>query len=104
MPWRLFLDDERFPANDRWNRWTIARSSQEAIELVQQQGMPVEIAFDHDLGGEDTSMKFIHWMIDQHYDHGLVIPAELIFSVHSQNPVGAKNICSLMIAFLKDIR
>lgn len=101
MPWKLFLDDERFPKEEGW---IIARSSEEAIDLVLRRGMPEEIAFDHDLGGDDTSMYFIHWMIDQYYDYGLDIPLDFVFSVHSQNPVGAKNITSLMSAFLKDIR
>lgn len=109
MGWKLFLDDERWPKTDGW---VILRSSFDAIETVKLDGMPSEIAFDHDLGlacnddGEyfDTSMRFITWMIDQHYDHGLVIPPDFTYSVHSQNPVGAKNIRELMDGFLNDIR
>jgi hypothetical protein len=107
--WKLFLDDERYPSQDGW---TIRRSSYDAIEAVKEQGMPIEIAFDHDLGiavydgGEynDTSMIFIRWVIDQHYEHGLVIPEGFKYSIHSQNPIGAANIRGLMDGFLNDIR
>ncbi len=107
--WKLFLDDERWPKTDGW---VIARSSLDAIELVKQRGMPTEIAFDHDLGfafdddlGEyfDTTMKFIWWVIDNHYDHDLEIPVGFKYTVHSQNPIGAANIKSLMDGFLRDI-
>jgi len=100
MVWKLFLDDERYPSQEGW---FIARSSQEAIELVEKIGMPCEIAFDHDLGGDDTSIKFIWWVIDQHYDNGLEI-GDLQYSIHSQNPIGAANIKGLMEGFLNDIR
>jgi hypothetical protein len=107
--WKMFLDDERWPKEDGWR---IVRCSFDAKMIVEEEGMPVEIAFDHDLGvsfndeeGEyfDTSMRFIHWMIEQHYDHGLVIPEGFRYTVHSQNPIGAHNIKELMDGFLKDI-
>lgn len=101
MAWKLFLDDERYPVTDDW---IIARSSEDARTLVRGKGMPVEIAFDHDLGGDDTSVKFIWWFIDQHYDNGLVIPLDFTYSVHSQNPVGAERIKSLVDGFLDEIR
>lgn len=99
MTWKLFIDDERFPITDDWQ---IARSSQEAIDMVQANGMPAEIAFDHDLGGDDTSMKFIWWFIDAYYD-GLLLIGDLSYTIHSQNSVGVKNIRGLMDGFLKDI-
>lgn len=100
MAWKLFLDDERDPVTDDW---IIARSSREAIDLVKAKGMPDEIAFDHDLGGDDTSMKFIWWFIDAHYD-GLLNIGEISYTIHSQNTVGVANIRGLMDGFLKDIR
>ena len=95
--WKLFLDDERFPVTDDW---VLARSSQEAIWQVTSWGLPVEIAFDHDLGGDDTSIKFIHWMIEHVLDGDLIIPEGFKYSVHSQNPIGAANIKSKMDAIL----
>ena len=100
MTYKMFLDDERFPTSDDW---VIVRSSNEAIDLVKHQGMPYEIAFDHDLGEDDTSMKFVHWIIEAFYDGNLVFPDNFTFYVHSQNPIGARNIESLMVSFLFDI-
>ena len=94
---KMFLDDERSPITDDW---AIVRSSQEAIDHVKAYGMPVEIAFDHDLGGDDTSMVFLWWMVGELLDGNLVIPKEFTFSVHSQNPIGARNIESLMEGIL----
>lgn len=98
--WKLFLDDERHPVT---SDWCIARSSLEAQMMVEESGMPSEIAFDHDLGGNDTAIKFIWWVIDNHYDHDLEIPVGFKYSIHSQNPIGAANIKALMDGFLRDI-
>lgn len=106
MTYKLFIDDERFPVTDDW---VIVRTSEEASKYVAQHGMPTEISFDHDLGkdvlgDDDTSMHFIWWIINTHYDHGLEIPADFTYYVHSQNPIGARNIKGLMDGFLNDIR
>lgn len=97
MSWKLFLDDERFPVDDSF---VVVRSSDTAIELVLNRGAPSHIAFDHDLGGDDTSIKFIWWFIDRVIDGKLSIPHDFTFSVHSQNPIGAENIKQLMNGFL----
>lgn len=90
---RLFIDDERFPCQDDW---AIVRSSNEAIEWVTLHGMPEEISFDHDLGEDDTSRVFIHWMIEQMIDGLLHFPSDFKYSVHSQNPIGAEWIMGTM--------
>lgn len=99
MTYKLFIDDERFPVTDDW---IVVRSSQEGINHIMASGMPVEISFDHDLGGDDTSMKFIWFMIDQLIDGKLTLPEEFCYSIHSQNPIGAANIKGLMDGFLAD--
>jgi hypothetical protein len=93
MTYKLFIDDERFPAT---TEWVIVRSSEEAKDAVRNYGIPRFISFDHDLGGDDTSMAFIHWLIKIVLDSNghMKFPAE--YYIHSQNPVGAANIKSLM--------
>lgn len=94
MTWRLFIDDERDPVKDDW---VIARSSQQAIDAcLSAKCLPDEISFDHDLGGDDTSMVFLNWLITAVLDSTFKIPEEFIYSVHSQNPVGRLNIMKLM--------
>ena len=97
MTYKMFLDDERFPAKDDC---VIVRSSQEAIALIEKEGMPIHIFFDHDLGGDDTSMVLIHWIIDKVLDEELDVPYKFTYSIHSQNPIGVTNINNLMNAFL----
>lgn len=93
MTYKLFIDDERNPVT---NDWKIARSSQEAIDLLHSHGCPVEIAFDHDLGGDDTSMKFCRALFDFMDTTEQRFPEGFTYSIHSQNPVGRENIKSYM--------
>lgn len=86
---KLFIDDERFPVNDDW---TIVRTSEEAIEFTKKNGIPSLISFDHDLGKDDTSIIFLNWLIDRVLDREYTIPDDFNWVIHSQNPIGAKNI------------
>ena len=98
MSYKLFIDDLRFPVTDDW---VVARQSGDAINIVQQNGFPQEISFDHDLGYDDTSIRFLNWIAEALMDGKLTIPENFTYSVHSQNPVGAKNIHTYMQCILK---
>lgn len=103
--WEMFIDDERFPGKDLPQGVVIVRSSKEAIDFCTAvKSLPRNIMFDHDLGGDDTSMKFIHWMIEQLYsdEKKFKLHEYFNYSVHSQNPVGAKNIKSIMDQLIQD--
>lgn len=102
MSWELFLDDERYPVNDSM---VIARSFDEAVELVMRNGMPVFISFDHDLGPDmKTGFDFVKWMVEAIQDGRIDLPDYFGYSVHSQNPIGKKNIIGLLDPFLEFIR
>ena len=103
MSYNLFIDDERFPPDDGKD-WTIVRTSYDAILHVAKHGMPRYISFDHDLGGADTSMKFIAWLIEAVLDGRVQIPEDFSYYVHSQNPVGAQNIKYKMDALVEYAR
>jgi hypothetical protein len=98
--YKLFIDDERFPLR---NDWKIARTSNAAIRIVYENGMPQEISFDHDLGGDDTVMQFLKWLANYMLDHSWKFPRNFTYSVHSQNPVGVQNIKGYMNNLLKII-
>lgn len=98
MTWKMFLDDERFPAGDQY---AIVRSSNKAIQAVQAAGMPITIAFDHDLGGDDTTMVFLNWLTEEIIDGKLSFPEGFTYSIHSQNPIGAANIDGWMKNLIK---
>lgn len=89
MSYKLFIDDERYPTTPDW---MIARTSFDAIWMVENYGMPTEIAFDHDLGGEDTTMAFLKWLEQKLMEEFVAFPTNFKYSIHSQNPIGAKNI------------
>ena len=97
MTYKLFIDDERYPVGDSW---VIARTSNEAVEVIKEKGVPSFISFDHDLGDRDTSMIFIHKMIDFVLDGDMIIPDDFDFYVHSQNPIGKQNIEGILNSFI----
>lgn len=92
-PYRLFIDDDRFPETPDW---FVARNSYQAIRALEDYGMPVEIAFDHDLGGQDTAMTFLKRLCTKLEDGKVAFPSGFRYSVHSMNPIGAKNIRAFM--------
>lgn len=99
--WSLFIDDDRFPVDDGSN-WRIARNLEQALFLIETYGLPDHIAFDHDLGedaptGHEIAQKLVEMDLDKKID----LPKDLSFYVHSQNPVGAKNIEGLLTQYLE---
>jgi hypothetical protein len=97
MTWRLWLDDQLAdPDPDLRARWTPegflgATSSDEARLLVEAHGPPMFMDLDHDLGGDDTAMRFLNWLF---YEFGCVNPPE--FEIHSENCIGRENIKAFM--------
>lgn len=101
--WTLFLDDERYPSK-LTPTTVVCRSSDEAIRVTSKRGCPVHIDFDHDLGPGDTSMKYISWLGNQILDDNISIPPGFTYAIHSQNPVGRKNIESYVDQLIKHFR
>ena len=97
MPYKMFIDDLRDPVTDDW---VITRSSSAALEHMREHGCPVEISFDHDLGGDDTAIRVVKEMAEMDMDNPGFIPNEFTFSVHSANPVGAQNLRGFLESYL----
>lgn len=95
--YKLFIDDVRDPPS---TDWVVVRSTNEALNYVQDHGWPDFISFDHDLGGEDTTMVFLKYLVYEHWD-GITTPPD--YKVHSANPVGAENIKSFMESWKRSI-
>lgn len=107
MTWKLWIDDESFNpeaiVRHAPEGFKIAESSVGAMNLVLSFGFPAFVDFDHDLGGDDCignakvepdcAMKFLNQLRDC-YDLHMIKPFD--YSIHSQNPVGAKNIQAFM--------
>ena len=93
----LYIDDIRDPKGEFD---AIARSSVDAIVTMKELGCPRYISFDHDLGGPDTAMNIVKWMIEYDLDIPGFIPDDFEFNVHSANPVGAANIEGYLRSYL----
>lgn len=98
---KLWIDDIRNPLDENW---IIARTSKEAINYIMRNGLPDIISFDHDLGGEDTSMEVVKFIINDDLDKNSSELRNFKFFVHSANPVGAKNISETLNGYLRYIK
>lgn len=98
---KLWIDDDAGkPGIESWRNppdasWTVAHSSDEAINLTIAHGFPAEMDLDHDLGDGDTVMNYLKWLADVYYDRTPV------WKVHSRNPEGAKNIVAFLNSWIK---
>jgi len=96
----MYLDDIRNPKMTNKD-WAVVRSSAEAIDYVTTHGMTDYASFDHDLGGDDTTMVFLRWLIDYDMDNGgSIISPDFTWNVHSSNPVGEVNIDGLLNSYM----
>ena len=98
----LFIDDERFPPEQtQKGDWVIARTQDEVKKIISERGFPDFISFDHDLGDEQpTGYDIAKYLVELDMDNA-VIPDNFSFYVHSQNPIGAKNIQSYLDSYLR---
>ena len=102
MTWCLFLDDDRslrdVPVPDKYRLkiWMTARSSQEALAIIDRLQSPMFMSLDHDLGGTDTAMVFLHCLAEK-----LSKPPE--YQVHSENPIGHENIVAFIESWKKSL-
>lgn len=95
----MYVDDIR---NPKGKFDVIVRSSEEAIEYIVRNGCPSFISFDHDLGGDDTSMNVVRFIVDLDLDSDDgFIPYNFNYFVHSANPVGKANIEGYLNSYLK---
>jgi len=123
--YNLFLDDLRSPAevfeytqDHRYTErnWIVVRNYVEFVNVVSEHylngQLPQLISFDHDLGyeeepidmttpdynnfGERNGFHCAKWLTDFCIDTDSVLPE---YMVHSMNPIGKKNILSLLDSF-----
>jgi hypothetical protein len=100
---KIFLDDIRVPSDESW---IVIKSYSEFIDfiIIHDFKLISEISLDHDLGliseTEKTGYDVAKWLIDYSIDNQLILP---LIKVHSANPVGAKNIISLINRYLVSV-
>jgi hypothetical protein len=100
MSYKIFIDDEREPPGNRED-WVVCRTVAQAQHLVNRQGFPSFVSFDHDLGyNVPSGMDFAKWLVEMDIKHKLMEP-DFDFYVHSQNPVGKANIEGLLRQYMQ---
>lgn len=87
---KIWIDDVR-PAPDGW-LW--AKTSWVAIAMIEgaivaNPDVSLELSFDHDLSGDDTTMPVAR-LIEAGAYAGTLAPIR--WSIHSANPVGRMNL------------
>lgn len=97
---KLFIDDLRNPPADGY---VVVRTSEEANVWLAENGIPDVISFDHDLGGDDTTISVIRFIYDLILNEKTNFPEGFTCIVHSANPVGAQNIQHDMLFLLKNL-
>ena len=77
------------------------------IAFILKNGMPDFISFDHDLGIDENEQllpsgyDFAKWIIESDLDGVISISSTFRYKVHSQNPVGKKNITELLDGYFR---
>ncbi len=100
MSYNLFIDDERNPPDDN-KEWIIVRNYDKAIETIKARGCPSFISFDHDLGyNEKTGMDIAKSFVEMIMNKEIQLNPNFTFYVHSQNPIGKRNIEMYIEGFL----
>lgn len=106
MSWNMFIDDERFPANDG-KEWVICRNKLQVMHAVSNHHntLPNYISFDHDLGYQEaTGYDIVKWLIESHMDNKVSMPSDFSYYVHSQNPIGKLNIERYLENYMKILK
>ncbi len=121
----LFLDDIRNPSdcikymqergivNIYEKEFIIVRSYNKFVEWIERNGLPEFVSFDHDLADivydpmkcqeisvfhEKTGYDCAKWVVNHCLHNNFELPKWI---VHSQNPVGVKNIESILVQYEK---
>jgi hypothetical protein len=107
--YKVFFDDirtvEMVYGQGREHEFEVVRNVKDFKALIEKKGIPGYISFDHDLGldedGEiaEDAYDAVKWMVyEKEYDL-----RDMDFGVHSDNPVGADSIMSLIRNWNKEL-
>lgn len=100
VPYPMFIDDERQPAPSFPKNGVVIRSYEAFVNYVTDYGLPTFISFDHDLGNGGTGYDVAKYIVDRDLTFG-DLPTGFTFFVHSQNPVGKRNIEEFLNSYLE---
>lgn len=94
MKVKIWLDDER-PAPEGW---THVKTYEEFCAVVKDKfSLIEEMSLDHDLGQDKTGLHCLSWLLNEKISAGDYKLPDI--TVHSQNPVGRKNMLQAITSF-----
>ena len=101
----IFIDDERYPVNESD---VILRNLGQVVDFIEEMKRQNEkvsfISFDHDLGeNQSTGYDIVKYIVKQDMEYG-IFAEDFDFYVHSQNPVGKKNIEQYMKNYFRAMK
>lgn len=90
---KLFIDDRRVPDAD----WILVTTSDMAARLIRGSmetgDFFTHISFDHDLGGDDTTVRIAD-MLEEFARDGKY--PRVIWTIHSDNPAGRRRLTAAL--------
>lgn len=100
----LWLDRQNNPPN-KSDTWQVARCTNEAKTIIQQQGIPSFIDFDFDYGIDedgkpDNALSFLKWLA---VDHPHAITLIQGYNIHSLDECGKREIKRFMYDWVQSI-
>lgn len=101
MSYFLCVDDQydELPLRAPKPGFVAVKTSDEAWEMINKQGMPEAMDLDHDLGGEDDIMKFLN-RIKYEMAYPLPPPPHVVY-VRSKNNLAYDKIKSFFVSWAK---
>lgn len=88
---KLFVDDER----ECPKGWEIARDTETAIRMIAMIPDITDISLDHD-DGRGGTFQPVAYFIGEKYNNNTFWADDLEIRIHTQNPVGRKNIKDIL--------
>ncbi len=85
MTYQLFIDSTTPPPS---SNWVVAKSSMEAIAIIESNGMPTYLSIGYRLSPTDTVIPVITWLIDQLIMGDMELPESFDYFVHTDDKLG----------------
>ena len=98
MGYKLYIDDERpLPASQ--SDFVLARSYHEAIDIIEERGLPEFISFDYYLDRNFTGLDVAMWLVVHCEYHNLEL--NFTYKCHSSDRDAAKRLIRFLDEHVK---
>ena len=101
MGYKLYLDDERTPSGYD-SDFVLARTIYEAIDIVEERGLPEFISFDYYLDNHHTGLDFAMWLVT--YCESEKLELDFTYKCHSSDRYAAKKLIQFLDEHVKRLQ